>query len=148
MTEEHHMQRALQLARQAAELGEVPVGALIVKDDTIIAEGANQPIKAHDPTAHAEIVAMRRAADAIGNYRLVDTTLYVTLEPCAMCVGAIMHARIKRVVFGAYDPKAGAVESQLQLAQANYFNHRIGCTGGILADECGSVLKAFFQARR
>jgi len=142
------MRHALQLADRAQRCGEVPVGAVLVMGDTLIAEGWNCPIATHDPTAHAEIQALRAAGPRLGNYRLLDTTLYVTLEPCVMCMGAIGHARVKRVVYGATDPKRGAAGSVLQLADAEFLNHRIEVTGGVLGDECGNQLRAFFKARR
>ncbi|SMF96596.1 tRNA(adenine34) deaminase [Methylomagnum ishizawai] len=142
------MRHALALAAQARALGEVPVGAVLVKDGAILAQGWNRPISTHDPTAHAEIVALREAGARIGNYRLVDTTLYVTLEPCVMCLGAISHARVKRLVYAATDPKRGAVESALHLAEAEFLNHRLETTGGVLGDECGAMLREFFRAKR
>ena len=142
------MRRALDLARHAEQAGEVPVGALVVLNDKVIGEGWNQPIVSHDPTAHAEIVAMRAAAAHIKNYRLADTTLYVSLEPCAMCAGAIVQARIVRVVYGAADPKAGAAGSVFNLLESASLNHRAQVTGGVLAEDCRQGLKAFFQARR
>jgi tRNA(adenine34) deaminase len=142
------MSRALDLARQAQAAGEVPVGAVIVKDNEIIAEGFNQPIRSSDPTLHAEIVVMRLAAQKLGSYRLLDTTLYVTLEPCAMCAGAMVHARVKQLVFGALDPRAGAVGSIFNIAQHVALNHRLEVVSGIMADECGTLLRDFFSARR
>lgn len=142
------MRLALDLARQAANNGEVPVGAIVVKDGTIIGRGANAPIQNHDPTAHAEIIAMRQAAATLGNYRLVDCTLYVTLEPCAMCSGAIQHARIAKLVFGASDPKTGACGSVVNLMSEPKLNHHTEVVGGILAEECGALLSAFFKQRR
>lgn len=142
------MSRALKLAEQAALDGEVPVGALIVRDDVCIGEGYNQPIGAHDPTSHAEIMALRDAASRVGNYRLPGATLYVTLEPCTMCFGAMMHARITRLVYGATEPRAGVCESQLQLPQATFFNHRMAVTGGVMAEPSAALLKQFFKARR
>lgn len=142
------MRLALQQAQRAADVGEVPVGAVLVRGDEVLAEGYNCPISAHDPTAHAEIVVLRAAAKAVGNYRLPGTTLYVTIEPCAMCVGAMIHARVERVVFGAPEPRAGAVISSQQLLDATHFNHRVIYTGGVLADECASILKKFFRAKR
>ncbi|MEZ0329961.1 MAG: tRNA adenosine(34) deaminase TadA [Methylophilaceae bacterium] len=142
------MQQALQLAKQASEAGEVPVGAVVVKDNVVIGKGSNAPISANDPTAHAEIVAMRDAAQHLGNYRLVDCTLYVTLEPCAMCSGAIQHARIARLVYGASDPKTGACGSVINLMDEPKLNHHTEVTQGILACECGSLLSEFFAARR
>jgi tRNA(adenine34) deaminase len=147
-TDEAFMRRALDLARHAEQAGEVPVGALVVLNDEIIGEGWNQPIVSHDPTAHAEIVAMRAAAARMRNYRLTDTTLYVTLEPCAMCAGAIVQARVARVVYGAADPKAGAAGSVFNLLELPALNHRAQVTGGALAKECGAMLRKFFEARR
>ena len=146
--DETFMRRALDLAREAEAAGEVPVGAVIVRDGSIIAEGWNRPIGSHDPTAHAEMVALRAAGQALGTYRLVDTTLYVTLEPCPMCAGAMVHARVLRLVFGATDPRAGAAGSVFNVVQHPALNHRIECTAGVLADECGALLKGFFVARR
>ncbi len=146
--DEEWMRRAIAMAHEAESYGEVPVGALIVKDGTCLAEGYNLPIKNSDPTAHAEIVAMRAASQQINNYRLVGCTLYVTLEPCVMCMGAIQHARIKRVVFGAFDKKRGAVCSALSLASADYSNHHIEWTGGVLETECSMLLSQFFKKRR
>lgn len=148
MTDIYWMQRALQLAQYAEEQGEVPVGAVLIQEDNIIGEGWNNPISTCDPTAHAEIVALRQGAQQLQNYRLPATTLYVTLEPCAMCVGAIIHARIGRLVYGARDPRAGAVESLFNLLQAGQFNHYVNYQGGILAEECGVLLRNFFRARR
>jgi tRNA(adenine34) deaminase len=148
VNDEYWMRRALQLAQYAESKGEVPVGAVMVKDNTLIAEGWNQPISSRDPTAHAEIVALRAAGCRVDNYRLVDTELFVTLEPCVMCAGALMHARVKRLVYGAKDPKSGADLSVFQLLQDNRFNHRLEVSGGILADECGQILSRFFQAKR
>lgn len=146
--DEKYMRRAIELAGQGEQLGEVPVGAVIVCDNNIIGEGFNQPITSHDPTAHAEIVALRLAAKHVQNYRLVDSTLYVTLEPCTMCVGALIHARITRLVFGTTESKAGAVVSQSQLLDAAYFNHRITMQGGVLAETCQHQLSNFFRRRR
>jgi tRNA(adenine34) deaminase len=142
------MRHALRLAQRAQELGEVPVGALLVCGGEVIAEGWNQPIASHDPSAHAEMIAMREAARALRNYRLGGLTLYVTLEPCVMCAGAIIHARIARVVFGASDPKAGAVNSVYDVISNPKLNHRPDWTGGVLADECSALLQAFFRDRR
>jgi len=142
------MTRALELARRAEAAGEVPVGAVIVRGGEIVAEGWNRPIGANDPTAHAEVVAMRAAGQALGTYRLTGTTLYVTLEPCAMCASAMVHARIGRLVFAATDPRAGAAGSVFNIVQHPALNHRVECTGGVLAEECGSLLRQFFQARR
>ncbi len=146
--DEAWMRYAIRLAQRAEALGEVPVGALLVKNDLCIAEGWNDSIASHDPSAHAEIVALRTAGKRIENYRLVDTTLYVTLEPCVMCMGAICHARVKRLVFGAYDEKRGAVCHALQLTDAPFLNHRVEWTGGVLETECGDLLRDFFRARR
>lgn len=142
------MKQALVLAQQAAALGEVPVGALVVLDGQVIGQGYNQPISAHDPCAHAEIVALREAALRVGNYRLPGAQLYVTLEPCMMCTGAMVHARIERLIYGASEPKAGAVQSRLQGFELPYINHRPAVTGGVLATECGEQLSAFFRTRR
>jgi tRNA(adenine34) deaminase len=142
------MQKALALAQQAAEHGEVPVGALVVMDNRIIGAGYNRSISACDPTAHAEVMALRQAATHLGNYRLIDTTLYVTLEPCPMCAGALIHARVGRVVFGASDPRSGAAGSVFNILQSEVLNHRAEVTGGVLADECSALLRDFFRARR
>jgi tRNA(adenine34) deaminase len=148
VSDEIFMRRALELARRAQEEGEVPVGALVVLDERIIGEGWNRPIAASDPSAHAEIQAMRAAAAARRNYRLIGATLYVTLEPCAMCVGAMFHARIRRVVFGAADPKTGAAGSTVNLFDERRLNHHALVQGGVLAEECGALLSAFFASRR
>lgn len=148
VSDDQWMRRAIELARRAEAAGEVPVGALVVGQDACLGEGWNCPIGTHDPTAHAEIVALRQASEAVGNYRLVDTTLYVTLEPCIMCIGAIAHARIRRLVFGALDSKRGAVCSALNLIDAGFLNHRVEWAGGVLADECSALLKDFFTRRR
>lgn len=148
MSDEEYMQLALALAVQAAAVGEVPVGALVVKDGEIIGRGYNAPISSHDPSAHAEIRAMRDAAQHIGNYRLVGCTLYVTLEPCAMCTGAIQHARIARLVYGANDPKTGACGSVVNLMEETRLNHHTEVESGVMAAECGGVLSAFFAAKR
>lgn len=142
------MRHALRLAQRAADEGEVPVGAVIVRDDVLLAEGWNQPISANDPTAHAEIQALRAAGLAAANYRLPGSTLYVTLEPCVMCAGAIVHARVKRVVFAAPDPRVGAAGSAFSLLDNERFNHLVAVQGGVLAEECGELLKGFFKARR
>ena len=142
------MQLALDLAHQAASNGEVPVGAIIVKDGVVIGRGSNAPIGLHDPTAHAEIIAMRQAAQHLGNYRLVDSTLYVTLEPCAMCCGAMQHARISQLIFGASDAKTGACGSVVNLMAEPKLNHHTAVIGGVLAAECGAVLTSFFKQRR
>ena len=146
--DETWMRYALRLAQRAEDQGEVPVGALLVKDERCIAEGWNRSIELHDATAHAEIMALRQAGKAVENYRLIDTTLYVTLEPCVMCMGAISHARVKRLVFGAFDPKRGAVCHALSLTDAPFLNHRIAWHGGVLEMECGDLLRDFFRARR
>ncbi|MFP8965811.1 tRNA adenosine(34) deaminase TadA [Pokkaliibacter sp. CJK22405] len=146
--DEKWMRRAMALAEQAAAEGEVPVGALVVLNGEVIGEGYNRPIGSHDPTAHAEVQALRQAAAHLENYRLVEATLYVTLEPCTMCAGAMVHARVKRLVYGAAEPKAGVVESQGQLLQAPYLNHQIEVTGGVLAELCSQQLSAFFKLRR
>ena len=144
----HFMRRAIELAREAEAAGEVPVGALVVRDDEVLAEGFNRPISTHDPTAHAEMVALRAAAARIDNYRLTGTTLYVTLEPCAMCAGAMVHARVSRLVYAATDPRAGAAGSVFNVVQNPALNHRLEVVPGVLADECGSLLRDFFVARR
>ena len=146
--DESYMRRALELARQAQRAGEVPVGAVIVHDGAIIAEGWNQPIGARDPSAHAEMITLRAAGQALASYRLLDTTLYVTLEPCPMCAGAMVHARVRRLVFGAPDPRAGAAGSVFNLVQHPALNHRIEFSSGVLGEECGSLLREFFLARR
>lgn len=148
MTDEDYMGMALDLAREAATLGEVPVGALVVKEGEIVGRGSNQPIGRHDPTAHAEVMALRDAAQRLGNYRMPGCTLYVTLEPCAMCIGAIFHARIARVVFGARDPKTGAAGSVIDLFGVDRLNHHAEVVGGVRAGECGALLSGFFAARR
>lgn len=142
------MRHALALARRAADAGEVPVGAVLVRDGAVIAEGWNQPIALHDPTAHAEILSLRAGSLALGNYRLNGTTLYVTLEPCVMCAGAIVHARVQRLVFGATDPKAGAVDSVYDVLARPRLNHAVAWRGGVLAAECGDLLRDFFRIRR
>ena len=148
LREESFMHAALGLARQARDAGEVPVGAVVVRDGQIIGRGFNHPIGAGDPTAHAEILALREAARQENNYRLPGCTLYVTLEPCTMCVGAILHARIERVVFGATDPKTGACGSVIDLPAEAKLNHQTQFFGGVLAGECSAMLKAFFAERR
>jgi len=142
------MRAALELAAEAARCGEVPVGAVVVRDGEILGRGFNRPIGSADPTAHAEIIAMREAATKLGNYRLVGCELYVTLEPCAMCVGAMLHARVARVVFGARDPKTGACGSVVDLPAVERLNHHATFEGGVLAEECGALLKKFFAERR
>jgi tRNA(adenine34) deaminase len=143
------MRHAMELAQRAGQEGEVPVGALLIKDGEIVGEGWNRPIASHDPSAHAEIQALRAAGQHLGNYRLPGTTLYCTLEPCPMCAGAIIHARVERVVYGATDPKGGACGSVFDLLPSDErFNHRTEVVGGVLGDECGEQLRAFFRQRR
>ena len=146
--DDYWMQQALLLAQQAEQLNEVPVGAIVVKGNDIIGRGFNQPIQLSDPTAHAEIQALRDAATTIGNYRLVGARLYVTLEPCVMCAGAIVHSRIDEVIFGASEPKAGAVVSQSQQFDASYLNHQVRYRGGVCARECSDIVSQFFARRR
>ena len=146
--DEAWMRHALRLAQWAEVLGEMPIGAVLVKYNQCLAEGWNSPIASHDATAHAEINALREAGKRLANYRLVETILYVTLEPCVMCMGAIVHARIKRLVFGAYDPKRGAVCNALSLADAEFLNHTVSWQGGVLEAECSEMLKDFFKTRR
>jgi len=148
MPDDDFMRQALEQAQHAWDLGEVPVGAVVVKDGVVIARGYNQPIGRHDPTAHAEIVALRAAAEALGNYRLPGCELYVTLEPCVMCSGAMMHARLAKVVYGATDPKTGACGSVVNLFEQEQLNHHTAIAGGVMAEECGAMLKSFFAARR
>ncbi|MDO9451384.1 MAG: tRNA adenosine(34) deaminase TadA [Stagnimonas sp.] len=147
-TDTYWMRRAMALAQRAATEGEVPVGAVLVKDGVLLGEGYNRPITDHDPSGHAEMIALRAAAKNVGNYRLTGTTLYVTLEPCVMCAGAITHARVQRLVFGAADPKAGAVHSLYDVIANPRLNHQVAWTGGVLEAECGQVLRDFFRARR
>ncbi|AUF95197.1 tRNA adenosine(34) deaminase TadA [Pseudomonas shirazensis] len=142
------MQMALELAAQGAALGEVPVGAVLVQGGEVIGSGFNRPITDSDPSAHAEMVAIRAAAQAASNYRLPGSTLYVTLEPCSMCAGLIVHSRVARVVYGALEPKAGIVQSQGQFFTQGFLNHRVLFEGGVLAQECGQILSDFFKARR
>jgi tRNA(adenine34) deaminase len=142
------MRAALDEARRGFAAGEVPVGALVVLDGEIVGRGFNQPIGSHDPTAHAEIVALRMAAQALGNYRLVGSTMYVTIEPCLMCVGAMVHARVETLVFGAPEPKAGAVVSSCRAHELPSLNHRIGVVSGILEEDCRAVIQEFFKSRR
>ncbi|MFA1030079.1 MULTISPECIES: tRNA adenosine(34) deaminase TadA [Pseudomonas syringae group] len=142
------MREALALAAQGALLGEVPVGAVLVQNGEIIGRGYNRPISGSDPSAHAEMVAIRDAAKALDNYRLPGSTLYVTLEPCSMCAGLIVHARVARVVYGALEPKAGIVQSQGQFFSQGFLNHRVLCEGGVLGEECGAMLSEFFRMRR
>lgn len=148
MNDTEFMVQAMALARNAWQAGEVPVGALVVLGEEIVGRGFNQPISRHDPTAHAEIMALRDAGQRIGNYRLPECSLYVTLEPCAMCAGAIMHARIRRVVYGAPDPKTGAAGSVVDLFQETRLNHHCEIEGGVMAGECGEMISAFFRERR
>ena len=148
LTDLDFMRLALAQATAAAQAGEVPVGAVIVQDGKVIATGRNAPIAEHDPTAHAEIIAVRAAAKLLGNYRLPDCTLYVTLEPCAMCSGAMLHARLKRVVFGASDAKTGAAGSVINLFDQRQLNHQTTLQGGVMADESAALLKSFFSQRR
>ena len=143
-----YMRMALALAAEGAQLGEVPVGAVLVQDGQVIGQGFNRPITDSDPSAHAEMVAIRAAARAVGNYRLPGSTLYVTLEPCSMCAGLIVHSRVMRVVFGALEPKAGIVQSQGQFFGQGFLNHRVLVEGGVMAEACGQVLSDFFKARR
>lgn len=146
--DERWMAYAMMLASQGEALGEVPVGAVIVQGGNVVGEGFNQPISSHDPTAHAEIIALRQAAQQIQNYRLIDSTIYVTLEPCTMCVGALVHARIARLVFGTTETKAGAVVSKSQLLDSDHFNHKVDYVGGLMAQQCQHQLSNFFAMRR
>ena len=146
--DERFMREALAQAATARRRGEVPVGAVVVLDGEVIGAGFNAPIGAHDPTAHAEIVALREAARRIGNYRLTGATLYVTIEPCQMCVGAMVHARVARVVYGAREPKAGAIESAMRAHEHPSLNHRMVATGGVLEEACRDLIQSFFQQRR
>jgi tRNA(adenine34) deaminase len=146
--DEHFMRRALERAAEAERAGEVPVGAVLVRGDDIVAEASNRPILTHDPTAHAEIEALLSGGHALGTYRLTDTTLYVTLEPCVMCASAIVHARVRRLVFGAWDPRAGGAGSLTNVFTLPGLNHRVDLFGGVLADDCRAVLDAFFAAKR
>lgn len=148
LSDDHWMKHALNLAERSRQEGEVPVGAVLVKDDEIIGEGWNQPIAKHDASAHAEIMAIRAAGLNENNYRLPNTTLYVTLEPCTMCAGAIIHARVERVVYGAPDPRTGSAGSATNVFSGDYHNHRVQVEGGILRDDCGQILKDFFRERR
>jgi tRNA(adenine34) deaminase len=142
------MRRALALAERAEAEGEVPVGAVVVRDQAVLGEGWNRPIAARDPTAHAEIVALRAAAEAVSDHRLGGATLYVTLEPCPMCAAAIAHARVARLVFGAWDPRQGAAGSVFNLVASDAMNHRVDAFGGVLSEECGELLRRFFAGRR
>ncbi len=147
-TDEKWMRYALALAARAEAQGEVPVGAVLIRDDILIGEGWNRPISSRDPSAHAEIIALRAAAEKLGNYRLTNSTLYVTLEPCPMCAGALVHARVARVVYGARDPLAGSAGSVFSIFDAPTLNHHPQVSGGVLAEECSNGLRAFFRARR
>ena len=146
--DEHWMRRALALAERGAAQGEVPVGAVVVLDGIVLGEGWNQPIGCSDPTAHAEVVALRQAAAKLNNYRLPGACLYVTLEPCTMCVGALVHARVQRLVYGTVEPKAGAVHSQARLLEQDFYNHRLSVTSGMLEQQCRDQLTGFFRERR
>ena len=148
MGHDDYMRAALDQARLALAFGEVPVGAVLVIDDAIVARAFNQPISAIDPTAHAEVLVLRDAARAIGNYRLIDATVYVTVEPCLMCVGALVHARVREVVYGAPEPKTGALESTVRGLDVPGLNHRFSVVGGVLADECRDLIQQFFRAKR
>jgi tRNA(adenine34) deaminase len=148
LDDERWMRRALALAAQAESDGEVPVGALLVQDGVVLGEGWNRPIRAHDPTAHAEIQALRAASARLANYRLSGSTLYVTLEPCPMCAGAMVHARVARLVYGAADPRAGAAGTVINLLNTEVLNHRAAVQGGVLGEECGQLLRRFFKDRR
>jgi len=148
MQDQKWMEHALMLAERSREEGEVPVGAVLVKNNKLIAEGWNQPIDKHDATAHAEIMAIREAGRVLSNYRLPDTTLYVTLEPCTMCAGAIIHARIANMVYGAPDPRTGSAGSAVDVFAGDYHNHRVKVEGGVMQTECGRILKDFFRERR
>ncbi|GAA6135639.1 tRNA adenosine(34) deaminase TadA [Oceaniserpentilla sp. 4NH20-0058] len=147
-SDEQYMQAAIEQAMLADQLNEVPVGAVVVLDDQIIGRGFNQPITSHDPSAHAEIMALRQAAQFVENYRLVDADLYVTVEPCTMCSGAVVHSRIRRLIYGTTEPKAGVAQSQEQVFEKPYFNHQVDVIGGVLAQECTDVIQAFFKRRR
>jgi|SRR5215510_123073 len=148
MTHDDYMRAALDQARLAFAVGEVPVGAVLVIDDAIVARAFNQPISAIDPTAHAEVLVLRDAARVIGNYRLIDATVYVTVEPCLMCVGALVHARVREVVYGAPEPKTGALDSTVRGLDVPGLNHRFSVVGGVLGDECRDVIQQFFRAKR
>lgn len=142
------MQQAIDLAGQAEQLGEVPVGAIVVQDGEVVGRGFNRPIANHDPSAHAEIMALRDAAENLSNYRLLNTTLYVTIEPCVMCAGAIIHARVQRVVYGATDPKAGAADSVFNILGTEKLNHQVQVESGLMTEQCGNLLRTFFKKRR
>ncbi len=147
-THKYWMEKALELARKAESAGEVPVGAVLVKGDQLIAEGWNQPVSSHDATSHAEIMAMREAGKSLNNYRLIDTTMYVTLEPCSMCVGAMIHARVAKVVYGASEPRTGALGGAFNLLMSNDHNHNFDVVSGVLAEQSRDMLQSFFQSRR
>ncbi len=146
--DKHFMKAALKAAKKAWENGEIPVGAVLVKNDEIISTGQNSPITSNDPTAHAEIIALREGGEKLKNYRLIDTTLYVTIEPCTMCMGAIIHARIKKLVFGTFDPRTGAAGSLFDFTIENKFNHKVEVKSGILESECRELLQDFFKQKR
>ena len=148
MDDQDWMKQALELAQQGAQAGEVPVGAVLVREGEVLGQGFNQPILSHDPTAHAEIVALRAASRAQQNYRLPGSTLYVTLEPCTMCFGALVHARVSRLVYAAREPRAGVCVSQLQLPSVDFYNHKLLVEGGVLEADSAQLLKAFFASRR
>ena len=148
MTDDDYMRAALELAREARERGEVPVGAVLVMDGEVLGRGFNQPVSLNDPTAHAEIVALRDAGQQAGNYRLPGSTMYVTIEPCQMCVGAMVHARVGRVVYGTPEPKAGAIESAMRAHEHPSLNHRLEATGGVLEADCRDAIQSFFKERR
>jgi tRNA(adenine34) deaminase len=148
MIHEDHMRAALEQARLGLGAGEVPIGAVLVVDDRIIARGFNQPIGAVDPTAHAEVLVLREAARAVGNYRLIDAVVYVTVEPCLMCVGALVHARVREVIYGAAEPKAGALVSASRTLEQPGLNHRFGVTGGVLEADCRAIIQEFFREKR
>lgn len=148
-TDEYWMGRALELAARAAELGEVPVGAIVVDaDDEVLGEGWNSPISSNDPTAHAEVVALRAAGLHAQNYRLPGCRLYVTIEPCTMCAGALIHSRVSHLIYGATEPKSGVIESNLQILQGTHYNHQLQVTAGVLADDCSQIISDFFRQRR
>lgn len=148
MNDKHWMEKALELARKAEQAGEVPVGAVLVKDNQLIAEGWNQPITSHDATSHAEIMAMREAGKKLNNYRLIDTVMYVTLEPCSMCVGAMIHARVSKIIYAASEPRTGALGGAFNLLDANQHNHIFEVEAGLMAEESKAMLQRFFRSRR
>lgn len=147
-TDEQGMTLALQMAQRAYDLNEVPVGAIVIQNGKVIGQGFNQPIKSNDPSAHAEVVAIRQAALHISNYRLMNSCLYVTVEPCTMCTGLLIHSRVQRLVFGTTEPKAGAIVSALQLAEQPFYNHKLQIQGGVMAEECATIMSGFFAMRR